>query len=52
MERSYSVKAILAALGKSVLYLLFFSLTQVFVGAAYGIAAAFGEVVNGGGDMA
>lgn len=52
MERSYSVKAILAALGKSVLYLLFFSLTQVFVGAAYGIAAAFGEVVNGGGNMA
>ncbi len=52
MERSYSVKGILAALGKSILYLLFFSLTQVFIGAAYGIAAAFGEVVNGGGDMA
>ena len=51
-DRSYSVKGILAALSKSALYLLFFSLMQVFIGAAYGIAAAFGEVVNGGGDMA
>lgn len=51
-ERSYSVKGILAALGKSVLYLLFFAAVQVLLPFVYGIGIAADAAINRGADLA
>lgn len=39
-ERTYSAGRILAALGKAVLYVLFFLAAQIFISTAYAAAAA------------
>ena len=52
MERSYSVKGILAALGRSALYLLFFVAVQALLPFVYGIGIAADAAINGGADLA
>ncbi len=52
MERSYSVKGVLAALGKSALYLLFFVAVQVLLPFVYGVGIAADAAINGGAGLA
>lgn len=47
--RSYSVKGVLAALGKSLLYLLFFLAVQLLAGIVYAAIAAAGASLSTGG---
>ena len=51
-KRSYSVKGVLAALGRSALYLLFFVAVQVLLPFVYGIGIAADAAINGGADLA
>ena len=51
-KRSYSVKGVLAALGRSALYLLFFVAVQVLLPFVYGIGIAADTAINGGADLA
>ena len=51
-EHSYSAKGVLAALGRSALYLLFFVAVQVLLPFVYGIGIAADAAINGGADLA
>ena len=45
-EHSYSAKGVLAALGRSALYLLFFVAVQVLLPFVYGIGIAADAAIN------
>ena len=47
-EHSYSAKGVLAALGRSALYLLFFVAVQVLLPFVYGIGIAADAAINRG----
>lgn len=51
-EHSYSAKGVLAALGRSALYLLFFVAVQVLLPFVYGIGIAADSAINRGADLA
>ena len=51
-EHSYSAKGVLAALGRSALYLLFFVAVQVLLPFVYGIGIAADAAINRGADLA
>lgn len=51
-EHSYSVKGVLAALGKSALYLLFFVAVQVLLPFIYGVGIAADAAINRGANLA
>ena len=51
-EHSYSAKGVLAALGRSALYLLFFVAVQVLLPFVYGIGIAADAAINRGANLA
>ena len=51
-EHSYSAKGVLAALGRSALYQLFFVAVQVLLPFVYGIGIAADAAINRGADLA
>ena len=51
-EHSYSAKGVLAALGRSALYQLFFVAVQVLLPIVYGIGIAADAAINRGADLA